>query len=384
MALAETIFWISILYVVYTYAGYPLMLHVIAGLFPRKVRKRPVQAVPFVSVIVAAKNEAGVIGDRLENLLGQDYPPERMEIIVVTDGSTDGTDSIAAGYAGSGQPGARAGVIHIRHPENRGKPAALNEGLERAMGDIIVFADARQQFEPDAVTRLVENFSDPEVGAVSGELVFREDSETSIRAEMGLYWDLEKWIRKKESRIHSVAGATGAIYAARRELVDPLPGSVILDDVLVPMRCVMKGFRTVFETRAVAWDTLSRDLSQEKKRKVRTLLGNYQLVQLMPELLSARRNPIFFQFVSHKMLRLLVPVFFLAAMTSSLFAGGPFYLLFFSLSCAVLVSPLFERQLKGVPGARRLTAVSRTFTSLNYFAVLAMLKFIRPGDRDIW
>lgn len=384
-AFAKAVFWISIIYIAYTYAGYPLLLHILARFFPRRVDRRPPGVWPMVSVVIAARDEEAVIGERLENLLAQDYPPGRMEIIVISDGSSDGTDGIASGYARRSGDGAEAPrVIHISHAANRGKPAALNAGLERSSGEIIVFADARQRFERDAVMRLVEDFSDPSVGAVSGELSFREDSDTTIRAEMGLYWDLEKWIRRTESRLHSAAGATGAIYAVRRTLVPPIPENVILDDVLVPMRCVLAGHRNVFETRAVAWDTVSRDLGQEKRRKVRTLLGNYQLVQLMPDLLSPGRNPIFFQFVSHKMLRLFVPLFFIAAMVSSLLTLETGYRAFFVLTSIVLLTPLFADRLPKAPFLHRVAAISKTFTSLNFFAFLAFLKFIRPGDEKIW
>ncbi len=417
------VFWISLLFILYTYAGYPALLYLWSILFPRSVRKTRQDSVPFVSVIIAARNEEGNIARRIENLFEQDYPEDRMEIIIVSDGSTDSTDSIVRARAGGdvqtaafgpaapddlqakidpGAPGILRATGNRGGPEGRsfaipepflrlitlgrnvGKPGALNAGIEAARGDHIVFADARQQFEPDAISRLVENFSDPEVGAVSGELVFREDSDTTIRTEMGLYWNLEKWIRKTESRIHSVAGATGAIYAVRKDLAVVLPEKVILDDVMTPMMVVMKGYRTIFESGAIAWDTVSRDLAQEKRRKVRTLFGNYQLLRLMPGLLSPRKNPIFLQFFSHKVMRLFVPFFFVFTMVSSLLAGSAGYTLFFAAALAAVLLPLFEKPLAGIPLMGKACSISRTFTSLNYFAFLAFLVLVRPGRKEIW
>ncbi|MCK4537873.1 MAG: glycosyltransferase family 2 protein [Candidatus Krumholzibacteria bacterium] len=382
----KTAFWISFLFITYTYAGYPFILFLLARFFQMKVHRATPDDPPSVSIIIAAKNEETNIRKRLENLLAQDYPSGKMEIIVISDGSSDSTGTIVNEYVGTWPPGdpENSTILLITHTENRGKPAALNAGLEIATGDVIVFTDARQEFESNAISELIANFGDPGVGAVSGELMFRKDGDTAIRAEMGLYWNYEKWIRKTESRIHSVAGATGGIYAARRSLVEALPEPVILDDVMVPMRAVLKGYRTVFESRAIAWDTVSKDLAQEKKRKVRTLLGNYQLIQLMPELLTPGKNPIFFQFVSHKFMRLLVPFFLIMMSLSAAMTGEGPYIIFFLATVAFAVFPLFEKRLSSVPLAGKIASVSRAFFSLNYFALLAFLRFIRPGKEDIW
>jgi poly-beta-1,6-N-acetyl-D-glucosamine synthase len=386
--MSGAIFWICALVVLYTHAGYPLLLLVWARLFPRRVRKGPLVPEPTVSVIVAARNEERTIGERIENLLSQDYPQELVEIMIVSDGSTDDTNTIVERYA---LHAARAGtdaeapprVKLITHEANHGKPTALNAGLAEATGEIVVFTDARQRFEENAIRELVMNFSDPGVGAVSGRLEFREDTDSKILVEMGIYWNLERWIRRTESRIHSVVGATGAIYAVRRDLVRPIPPETILDDVLIPMRVVMEGKRTVYDWHAVAHDIPSKDLSAEKRRKIRTLVGNYQLFSLMPELLSPRRNPVFLQFVTHKLLRLFVPFFFIAFMLAAVFAGT-WHRTVFAVTLLLLVLPLLEPWIGRVPALRRLAAISRTFVSLNWFAVLAFVRYIRPGKEKIW
>jgi len=385
----KAVFWISALFILYTYAGYPLLIFIWSKVFPRRVARRDLEPAPLVSIVIAARNEEDEIRGRILNLFEQEWPEDKLEIIVVSDGSKDATNEIVTRLALEDDVALEGGALGkprlrlIAHDVNRGKPAALNAGLSEASGEFVVFTDARQRFEPDAVRRLVSNFADPSVGAVSGELLFREDSETDIKAEMGLYWNYEKWIRRTESAVHSAAGATGAIYAARRALVTPIPEETILDDVLIPMRCVMKGMRTVFDTRALAWDRVSRNLAAEKRRKVRTLLGNYQLVRLAPSLLDPRRNPIFLQFVSHKLFRLLVPFFFVLMMLSALLSGGAYTALFLVI-LAGMALPLLEGVLGGVPGFRALAALSRTFVSLNWFALLAFLLFIRPGERRIW
>jgi biofilm PGA synthesis N-glycosyltransferase PgaC len=386
----KLLFWLSLIFIAYTYAGYPLLLYLASRFFPRRVRKGPLEPEPLVSVVIAARDEEAFIGPKIESILAQDYPPEKLEIIVVSDGSTDGTAGVVERlmatntqmvYSGDGAaPRLRLIVL----PTNEGKPCALNAGVAAARGEFIVFADARQQFEQSAVRALMSNFADPEVGSVSGQLVFREDSRTDIKAEMGLYWNMEKWIRRTEGEIHSGAGATGAIYAIRRSLFESIPRDTILDDVFVPMKIVCKGRRNVFEAGAVAYDRISKDLAAEQRRKVRTLLGNYQLLRISPELASPVGNPIFLQFLSHKILRLFVPFFFLALMLSSALVSGLFYKVVFVGTIALLLLHLLNRQISGVPVLGRASALARTFVSLNSFAFLAFFHAFRSGKADVW
>ena len=377
----KLIFYFSLLFILYTYAGYPLLLYVAARLFPRKVAKAPLLPEPLVSVVVAARNEEDCIGRKIETLLGQDYPPEKLEVIIVSDGSNDRTNAIVEEYVRR-VPAARLRLIALE--ENKGKPSALNAGVAAARGGYIVFADARQEFGSSAVRELVSNFSDPSVGSVSGELVFREDSHTDIKSEMGFYWNMEKWIRKTEGAVHSIAGATGAIYALRKSLFVPVPEHTILDDVFVPMKVVCRGYRNVFDGAAVAYDRFSKSLGHEKRRKVRTLLGNYQLLRISPELIVPTRNPIFVQFVSHKIFRLVVPFCFIAMVVSALFLKDLVYQLFLGAVALGLLLCLFSKSFSRVPLLGKLTAIARTFLSLNAFAFLAFFYALRPGKADVW
>ena len=314
----ELLFWGSLGIVLYVYAGYPAVLAVWSRL-ARRARVSERDATPAVSVVIAARNEAERLPGRLENLFGLDYPMSRLEIIVVSDGSTDATLEAMAPWT---EP-RRKRQPHVRLIAlgTVGKAAALNAGVAAATHDIIVFADARQRFAPDALGRLVARFADPTVGAVSGQLVLDcEDgsSPSTIGDGVGAYWRYEKWLRARESDIDSMLGATGAIYAMRRACWTPLPPGTILDDVLAPMRTVLAGWRVVFEDGAHAFDVTAADASVESRRKTRTLAGNYQLLVLEPRLLVPGVNRVWLQYVSHKLGRLVVPWALVALFGASL------------------------------------------------------------------
>jgi cellulose synthase/poly-beta-1,6-N-acetylglucosamine synthase-like glycosyltransferase len=381
----EFLFWFSLIFIVYTYAGYPALLYVWSRLFPKPVRKAYMEPAPMVSVVIAARNEEKNIRARIENLAEQDYPDEKLEIIVVSDGSHDGTNQIVGGLVEEfGRNPGRPALKLIEVAENLGKPNALNLGVGAAKGDFIVFADARQKFNDAAVKELVANFSDPEVGSVSGELVFLEDAESPVRAEMGFYWSLEKKVRQMESTVHSVPGATGAIYAIRRELYPTVPAETLLDDVFVPLSIVLKGFRSVFDGSALAFDVFSKNFSQEKKRKIRTSVGNYQLLSLMPLLWSPAKNKIFLRYLSHKAFRLLVPFMFFVFLATSILSDGFVYRIFLGAAIVGMVLAVMNKHVEKVPFINHLSKVSSTFFSLNYFALLAFLQWINSAKKETW
>jgi poly-beta-1,6-N-acetyl-D-glucosamine synthase len=311
----EIVFWTSAFVIAYVYAGYPLLLAAWARIAPRPPQKRPFAAGawPSISIIVAARNEAARLPARLDNLLELDFDGAR-EIIVVSDGSTDGTAQALAPYLH-----AHPNVSLLEVPVG-GKPLALNAGVAAATGDLVVFADARQRFCKTALVSLASNFSDPQIGGVTGELIL--DCETGEAAStigdgVGAYWKYEKWLRRHEGLISSTLGATGAIYAIRRSLWRPLPADTLLDDVLAPMRVVLAGWRVVFDEDATAEDRTAPDAAAEARRKRRTLAGNYQILAQEPRLLIPIVNPVWLQYASHKIGRLLVPWALLGAFVSS-------------------------------------------------------------------
>jgi len=272
------VFWSAFALVAYTYAGYLCWLWLRARLFPWPVRHSPQE--PQVSVVMVVRNEEQVLQRKLQNILTLDYPEGLCQVVVVSDGSTDGTERILSSHAAD----PRVHVIMNQLP--RGKASGLNDAIAMASGEIIVFTDARQQIEPGAIRLLAENFTDPEVGCVSGALMLGDPGAGETGKGMGLYWGIEKKIRELESAAGSVVGATGAIYSVRREFLSSVPEGTILDDVYIPMQVARQGKRIVFEDRARAWDTPDLGKGREFARKVRTLSGNYQLLQLAPWLLT--------------------------------------------------------------------------------------------------
>ena len=310
----EIVFWTSAFVIAYVYVGYPLLLAAWARVAARPPRKAAFAegGWPAISIIVAARNEAARLPARVENLLELDYPGRR-EVIVVSDGSTDNPAAALAAFT------SRAAVRLIEVPAG-GKPLALNAGVAASTGEILVFADARQRFSAGALRALAANFSDPDVGGATGELVLDCESGTAastIGEGVGAYWKYEKALRRYEGLIRSTLGATGAIYALRRSLWRPLPAATLLDDVLAPMRAVLAGWRIVFEEEAVAEDRTAPNAAAEARRKRRTLAGNYQILAQEPRLLIPFVNPVWLQYASHKVGRLVVPWALLGALISS-------------------------------------------------------------------
>jgi len=376
----EMLFWISVAAILYTYLGYPVAVSLLARLRSRQISKSEIR--PTVSIVIACHNEQEYIERRINNLIECEYPPGLREIIMVSDGSTDLTAEIARRYFSYG-------VKLFAYDDQRGKATALNVGVEVATGDIILFADARQSFEPSVIKAIVANFADSSVGAVSGELLLDGGQDASVGEGVGLYWKYEKWIRKSESAFASVIGATGAIYAIRRELWKPLPENTILDDVYTPMAIALDGHRVIFEETARAHDVATDSATREFERKVRTLTGNYQLCQLMPRLLVPN-NTLLFQFYSHKLMRLASPMFFLILLATNLvLAAGSsgmvqlFYqafsiaqLLFY---CGVFAGGYLLKRNRRV----RLLNFAYVFSLMNAAALVGLIYFVF-SKRNVW
>ena len=382
-ALLEWIFWLSGASIAYVYAGYPLLLKAWRHLRPSAIRPQAPEDLPPISIVIAARNEAHALGARIENLLALEYPAP-CQIVVVSDGSTDDTAVVLAGYSRQ--------VEAVLVPAG-GKARALNAGVARARHDIVVFADARQVFAPGALQELVAPFRDPSVGVVSGELLFMTGDIGSTVAEgIGLYWNYEKSIRRDESAIHSTLGATGAIYAIRRSTWTPLPPDTILDDVLTPMRAVLGGYRSVFNGSARAFDTPSANAKAESRRKVRTLAGNFQLLWLEPRLLLPWRNPVWVQFLSHKVGRLVVPYALVSMLVSSacLAPWSSFYAAAFAGQLALYAFAFYgawldehdQESRASADLSSRLARVALTFLVLNASAVAGLWMFAL--NKKVW
>jgi cellulose synthase/poly-beta-1,6-N-acetylglucosamine synthase-like glycosyltransferase len=381
MAWLETLFWLGAACVVYPYVVYPLTMGLLARLKRNRSTappERPGEESPSpVSVILAAYNEEMRIGRRLGQLLGQlDAAARSSEVIVVSDGSTDRTAERTRSWARRDE---RVRVVSFA--TNWGKAAALNAGCALARHEIVVFADARQSWAPDALARLVSNFADSSVGAASGELIV--ESAPGVLAGVGLYWRLEKWLRQQESSVASSVGVTGAISAVRRFLFRPLPPGTILDDVYWPLCVAMQGYRVVHDPSARAYDRLPQSVRDEFLRKIRTLSGNFQLLGRLPTALAPARNPVWVQFLSHKVMRLTVPWALLVMLGASAALPCPFYRAVFWLQIEFYVVALAGLG-RGVGVCFRPAGAAASFVVLNTAAWLAFWAWALGRTGRLW
>jgi cellulose synthase/poly-beta-1,6-N-acetylglucosamine synthase-like glycosyltransferase len=288
----------------------------------------------------------------------------------VSDGSTDGTEELLARH--------RQSVLKtILLKDHCGKAAALNAGVREATSEVIVFQDLRPEPASGAIQQLVGNFADPEVGCAAGELVLRrEGSGAGSEAVSGLYWRYEKWIRKCEASFDSPVGVSGCFYAIRRELFTPQPDGLILDDMFQPLSIIRKGYRSVLDPQACVYDVLPEKVEGEFHRKVRTLAGNFQLFQLAPWTLSPS-NRVFFQLVSHKVIRLIVPYLLVLLLVSSAALAGqsPAYGVFAALESLGIIGSLIGLRYK-IPILHRVLAPCSALLVLNAAAVVGLYKFL--------
>jgi biofilm PGA synthesis N-glycosyltransferase PgaC len=371
VGVVRLIFWLCLALVAYIYFGYALWLWLQGCLQKRPVHRSPITC--DVTIVIAARNEESNLPVKLENLRALDYSRDRLQIIIASDGSTDRTASILRENS--------VAIVPVILERSMGKAGALNEAVKLARGEILVFLDARQLVDPDAISELVSCFADPDVGAVSGELLLETASGKLSPDALGIYWRIEKAVRKLESATGSVVGVTGAIYAMRRELFTDIPAGTILDDVFVPMHVARLGKRILFLPSAIARDRIFSEKGKEFSRKVRTLTGNYQLLQLAPWLLTPA-NPLLFRFISHKLLRLLVPLLLILMLVASGLLAGPFFgvilwlqILFYILGVLGMLSPSAKR-FKPV-------AIASTFVMLNAAAAVAFYNFV-TGRNRVW
>ncbi|MSV34806.1 MAG: glycosyltransferase family 2 protein [Bryobacterales bacterium] len=352
MNLASLLFLAGALFILYTLVGYPLLLTALArrARVPIERRWEP----RTVSILLPIRNGEGWVRNKLQSIRALNYPRELLEILVASDGSTDSTEATVREFEIEG--------VRLFSLPPGGKAVALNLLMEHASGEILFFTDVRQTLDPDSLRLLVACFADLTVGVASGELVIL-DQQGREDTEVGLYWQYEKWMRKRLSSIDSLPGATGCIYAMRRELAVPLPPDCLLDDVYLPMAAFFRGRRLILEDMAKAYDS-SSPLGTEFRRKVRTQAGIYQILFAFPDLLGPR-NRMWIHFVSHKFARLLLPFALALIAVSSFWLPEPWGRL--ALSGQALFYGLAFLDIWLPPGfpLRRLTSPIRTFVTLH-------------------
>ncbi|MEO6445706.1 MAG: glycosyltransferase [Gemmatimonadaceae bacterium] len=359
--------------IVIIWFGYPLAVGALAAVFGRSWQNQEPQQ-GHVSVIIATRDSAEVVRERVRDLLESDYPPELLQVVVALDpeGALSPTDLRST---------FDERVVLVTGEAPGGKACNLNAGVAASRGEILVFSDAAQRFERDTISRLVAALGDPRLGAVSGALHIGRDGAPANLSER--YWILERWLRLQESRLHSAIGVTGAVYAMRRAAWHPLPAGLILDDVYAPMNLVLRGYRVGFEPRAVAYDERRFAPGQELRRKARTLTGVLQLCMWLPDVLVPWRNPVWLQFVFHKLLRLLTPYLLLGMALSltiaagqSLGAGRPMW-------SAGVVAAFVATLALVFAASRRLRAGVQMAAAMQVAMVRATINGLR-GRWDVW
>jgi cellulose synthase/poly-beta-1,6-N-acetylglucosamine synthase-like glycosyltransferase len=368
----KILFWFSCAVIAYTYLGYPLYIWAKSLVAPRPWKQAEIY--PTVTVIMAVHNGAAIIWQKIEHLLSLDYPADKYDVIVVSDGSNDGTNDILQGIT---DPRLRTIIC----PEHVGKAVALNHGMRAAAGEILLFVDIRPWLEKSAVRQLVSNFADESVGCATGELRLKhEGQDASTKAVGGLYWRYEQWIRNCEAWVDSPLGVYGGFYAIRREVAADFPEGIILDDMYQPLSIIRQGYRSVLDEKAQVIDAWPSTAAGEFHRKVRTLAGNFQLIQLAPWLLSGE-NRLRVELISHKLLRLTVPaVLLFTLVTSFLLRDAAAYLMIFVAQVAFYCLAMAGWKSRALG---RITGPASAFVMLNAAAAVGLCKFMTHGQ-DLW
>jgi cellulose synthase/poly-beta-1,6-N-acetylglucosamine synthase-like glycosyltransferase len=376
---ATVIFWGCLALVAYTYLGYPLLVWGLSRVFNQIAVPRDVgdADAPKVSLLIAAHNEEAVIVDRLENALAMEYPREKLEIVVSSDGSTDTTVEVVRRHADRG-------VRLQEFTRRRGKAAVLNASVPELQGEIILFSDANTQVDPGAVRKLVRWFRDPGVGAVCGRLVLA-DPRTGKNVD-SLYWKYETFLKQCEGRLGALLGANGAIYAIRKAAFTPIPDGTILDDFAIPLVAKLRtGCLIVYDSEAVAREETPPELAAEFARRSRIGAGGFQSLGLLWGLLHPRWGWTALAFTSHKILRWLCPFFLLGMLCSSLvLCGRPFFqvalvsqVLFYLASWVIAVLPLRCRFLRPL-------RLATMFTTMNLALLAGFWEWLLGTQQGIW
>jgi cellulose synthase/poly-beta-1,6-N-acetylglucosamine synthase-like glycosyltransferase len=327
-----------------------------------------------VSVLLAVYNGEAFVARKLDNLLALDYPAELLDIIVVSDGSTDATDRIVESYAHRS--------VRLMRASHAGKPSALNVAMEHARGELLLFADVRQMFDPQALRHLVANFADKSVGAVTGELRFVHSDRVGEAADIDVYWRYEIWARQQHSLIDSIFSTTGCIYALRRSLAEPIPPDTLGDDIVIPLRAFFRGYRVVIDTEALAFD-YGLIKGGEFRRKLRTLGGVWQAHARIPQLFTSA-NRMRMHFLPHKFGRVVLPWLILSGIGATFaLPGGWMRSALLAIAVAVLALAAFDLVLPAKFILRRISSPARSFVLLNAASLASVLVFFVPPER-LW
>lgn len=373
----ELIFYTSLFFIFYVYAGYPLLALMLGNVINRRVNSADYE--PSVTILIAAFNEEESIEATVRNKLALDYPHEKMELIVISDESSDRTDELVKAIE---DPRVRL----IRQKPRAGKTSALNMAVPQARGEIIVFSDANSLYAPDALRRLVANFADPQVGYVSGKMIYANPDGTPIGEGCSAYMKYENKLRSLETRLGSIVGVDGGIDAVRKVLYCSLNADQ-LPDFVQPLKTVEQGYRVVYEPEALLWEHSLKDSGDEYRMRVRVSLRALWALFDMRQLLVPGINILFaWQLWSHKVLRYLCFIFMAGAFAANalLLCRSQFYSVFFALQSLCYLMALLAPTLEKIGITGRVVTFSRYFWLLNVAAAHAFGKFILGKKQVIW
>lgn len=371
------LFFVSAFLILLHYVLYPLGVMLWARLRPRPTRVGE-DHFPSVTLVIAAYNEERVIAQKLENSLALDYPRDRFEIIVVSDGANDRTPEIVAQYADRG-------VVSLHRPERGGKTAALNRAVAAARGDILVFSDANNDFNPDAIRSLVRHFADASVGGVTGLKQIKPAADRHASAGDGLYWRYESAIKQAESDLGSITGADGEIFAMRKSLYRTIDPRVINDDAELTFSLVGQGYRVLYETAAKSFEYASISITDDFFVKVRMVAGGYQTIARHWRAFLPPRTRFGAMFLVHKVLRWTMPIFLvLVFIASALLAHTAFFAVMFALQCAFYALAFIGWRLHRRGELPMWIYIPFYFTSMNVAAFLGLLRFLKGSQTTAW
>jgi cellulose synthase/poly-beta-1,6-N-acetylglucosamine synthase-like glycosyltransferase len=369
-----------ILLVLYTYFGYFIVVIVLGKVIRRKVHKSDIK--PHVTMLIAAYNEEKGIALKIQDSLNLSYPKDKLRIVVVSDGSTDGTDDIVKSFASQG--------VELLRVEGRvGKTEARNVAMAAIQGEIIIFSDATTAYKEDIIEKMVRNFADPKVGMVTGHLIYRDSSNTQMGIGQKLYWKYESAIKKAQTSMGTLTGSVGCVSAFRKELYTPLPANII-EDFTGPLMLVMKGFRVVYEEEALCFEDTTKKASNEWQMRIRVIRGGMSGMLHAKKILNPIAYPVpFFQLVSHKILRWLIPIFIISLFIINNFVVWldpknvyAIVLLVLQLGFYLTAASAYALEKKGIHN--RFAAIPLYFIILNAASLVALFKTVTTNLESTW
>ncbi|MBN2034867.1 MAG: glycosyltransferase family 2 protein [Deltaproteobacteria bacterium] len=372
----KVIFWVSVLLIFYAYVGYPLLTVLLSFFVKRPVQKGDIE--PHVTFLITAYNEEKNIREKLENTLGLDYPKEKLEIVVASDGSTDKTDEIVREFD-------EKGVILQRVEGRVGKTETQNQAVKRAKGDVIIFSDATTSYSREAIRKIVRNYADPTVGAVSGRYEYVDPSGSSVGSGTIAFWRYENFIKSRQTQIKTITGCCGCIYSVRRELYEALPRDII-SDLVEPLKILEKGHRIAFEPEAVAYEKTEESAKEEFSMRVRVITRGMNGLAYAKRLLNASEHSfVAFQLYSHKILRWAVPLLLIFIFFSNLMVlDQPFYVFTFVAQSAFYALALLGWILEKTGRKARLVFLPLYFCVVNLASLRAAWSFLQGRKMATW